>query len=88
MGAVVVNRKASTVGLAALAALCLSPQPGQAQVARPAPEGQNMTLEQWCSWALDIMADPQIQTYGDPYMKQALLEKVRNSGCLDFHGPR
>ena len=87
MGAVVVNRRVSTIGLAAVG-LCLFAQPSQAQVPRPTPEGQGMTLEQWCTWAMDIMADPQIQAYGDPYMKQALLEKVRNSGCLDFHGAR
>jgi hypothetical protein len=45
--------------------------------APPAPQ-QPLTLAEWCRNSMVLLANP----YLDSYAKQALLEMMRNRGCL------
>jgi hypothetical protein len=42
------------------------------------PPGRQLSPQEWCADALRALALP----YADSYLKAALLEKIRNRGCL------
>lgn len=56
-----------------------TPPPAQNYTPAPAPVASAPeTQAQWCRRAAELLANP----YGDAFTKQAILETMRNRGCL------